>query len=422
MLYLNEQETSTAGVNAGMAEVRGLLQRRNELAVLMKQHGSLPEPCGRVFTCRHCPQISTCMIHHLAAEGGSTASSGLEELNAFELHTAHLTREHTEYLMHWIETIDIEMDRGVTCMHELWTMGSEARASGGKCCSRLEIVGVTEQPGPSRRFLYTFQALDPSAQLDRTELTSGTVAVVSTQAGEFALATGRVQTLSSSQIVLRVEAPVRSCRRHISTSQPVYRIDKLEFSSSLAQCKGNILKLFHDQPEGRNVRLRELVVERQRPRFQAPPQELLDNIRRNSGLNSDQRHAVEKVLSAKDYALILGMPGTGKTTTTACIISVLLRAGKSVLLVSYMHSAVDNVLLKLLPKHRHDVLRLGEPAKVSWHANLCRDAWSVGASRGAPVGARGCQCPAAGRKDANQPAGRMHVPCCRACNLHPQKV
>jgi len=56
---------------------------------------------------------------------------------------------------------------------------------------------------------------------------------------------------------------------------------------------------------------------------------------------------VEQVLSAQDYALILGMPGTGKTTAIASLIQSLVAQGKTVLLSSYTHSAVDNILLKL---------------------------------------------------------------------------
>ena len=45
--------------------------------------------------------------------------------------------------------------------------------------------------------------------------------------------------------------------------------------------------------------------------------------------------------------MILGMPGTGKTTTIACIVSILVSLGKSVLITSYTHSAVDNILMKI---------------------------------------------------------------------------
>lgn len=61
---------------------------------------------------------------------------------------------------------------------------------------------------------------------------------------------------------------------------------------------------------------------------------------------------------AQDYALILGMPGTGKTTTIAKIIQCLVLQKKRVMLTSYTHTAVDNVLLKLTSLGV-DVLRLG---------------------------------------------------------------
>lgn len=37
-------------------------------------------------------------------------------------------------------------------------------------------------------------------------------------------------------------------------------------------------------------------------------------------LNEDQREALEKVLAARDYALLLGMPGTGKTSTIGFVV------------------------------------------------------------------------------------------------------
>lgn len=56
---------------------------------------------------------------------------------------------------------------------------------------------------------------------------------------------------------------------------------------------------------------------------------------------------IYQVLAAEDYTLILGMPGTGKTTTIAHLVQVAVAEGKTVLLTSYTHSAVDNILLKL---------------------------------------------------------------------------
>ena len=51
---------------------------------------------------------------------------------------------------------------------------------------------------------------------------------------------------------------------------------------------------------------------------------------------------------ANDYLLIKGYPGTGKTTTIASIISVLVNLGKKILFTSFTNSAVDNLLLKIV--------------------------------------------------------------------------
>lgn len=82
-----------------------------------------------------------------------------------------------------------------------------------------------------------------------------------------------------------------------------------------------------------------------------------------SQLNIDQQRAVHCVLNTLDYALILGMPGTGKTSTIAFTVRILLYLGFSVLVTSYTHSAVDNLLLKLL-KHNIPMLRVGNSTQV----------------------------------------------------------
>jgi len=43
-----------------------------------------------------------------------------------------------------------------------------------------------------------------------------------------------------------------------------------------------------------------------------------------------------------------GMPGSGKTTTIVAMIRILLLCNLRVLVTSYTHSAVDNLLMKLM--------------------------------------------------------------------------
>ncbi|TYZ67803.1 hypothetical protein PybrP1_001791 [[Pythium] brassicae (nom. inval.)] len=124
------------------------------------------------------------------------------------------------------------------------------------------------------------------------------------------------------------------------------------------------------RPLFKTCRVSELVAQRCRSMAQAVDaeetarlgQRLLDEFAR---LNVDQQRAVHKVLSALDYALVLGMPGTGKTSTIAFAVRLLLFLGLSVLVTSYTHSAVDNLLLKVLEHEPQlPLLRLGAPSQV----------------------------------------------------------
>lgn len=107
-------------------------------------------------------------------------------------------------------------------------------------------------------------------------------------------------------------------------------------------------------------KLRKLIVERDAPVFKSV---LPAYMTPANSLNVDQKKAIGKVMSAEDYALVLGMPGTGKTTTIVQIIKALVAQGKSVLLTSYTHTAVDNILLKFRNENI-GILRIGATAKV----------------------------------------------------------
>mgnify|MGYP002013168682 CR=1 FL=1 len=60
------------------------------------------------------------------------------------------------------------------------------------------------------------------------------------------------------------------------------------------------------------------------------------------------RRAAELALGATDYGLVLGMPGTGKTSTVEFVVRCFVAAGLRVLVASYSHAAVDHLLEKLL--------------------------------------------------------------------------
>ena len=144
----------------------------------------------------------------------------------------------------------------------------------------------------------------------------------------------------------------------------VFRIDKDEMASIMPKMRNNLAQLFY---QGGDERRRSLIVDLQPPRFESNHGLQVDEL--SGDLNEDQRAAIQNVMMAKDYALILGMPGTGKTTTISVIMKSLVHQGKSVLLTSYTHSAVDTILLKLLTAE-FSVLRLGNIDKVPQMAQI----------------------------------------------------
>jgi ATP-dependent RNA/DNA helicase IGHMBP2 len=84
-----------------------------------------------------------------------------------------------------------------------------------------------------------------------------------------------------------------------------------------------------------------------------------------SGLNPSQHSAVEKIIAAQDLAIVHGPPGTGKTTTVVQAIKALINQGeKQILVVAPSNTAVD-LLSEKLTGEGLNVLRIGNPARVS---------------------------------------------------------
>lgn len=81
-------------------------------------------------------------------------------------------------------------------------------------------------------------------------------------------------------------------------------------------------------------------------------------------LNSAQDEAVNKVLRAKDVAIVHGPPGTGKTTTLVEAINETLHRENQVLVCAQSNMAVDWICEKLTDRGIH-VLRIGNPSRVN---------------------------------------------------------
>ena len=273
---------------------------------------------------------------------------------------------------------------------ELWTLDAGERETLGRCFADM-ILDTSSQEDPAHvgaskihKFTYRFQRrMDAGAEsLLNGHMNVGDAVIVSVAPDLFALCRGFILELGPKHVVLGVDhtinipaigARLSKLPHHLpdvknSTTAIIFRIDKDEFSAGMGRVRDNLAALFY--VGGDKARLR-LVVDLAPPIFDTES-DLLTAARASSrcrvlarSLNTHQMLAVEKVLSSHDYTLILGMPGTGKTTVVAHLIRMLVEMGKTVLLSAYTHSAVDTILAKLNDVD-FGILRLGNVDKVGF--------------------------------------------------------
>lgn len=96
---------------------------------------------------------------------------------------------------------------------------------------------------------------------------------------------------------------------------------------------------------------------RREPAFSGDRCEYIDN-------NEAQNDAVNAALTADDFALIHGPPGTGKTYTLARTVRALVERGDRVLLSAFTNRAVDNAIGALESQGFTDVVRWGSETGV----------------------------------------------------------
>jgi len=85
----------------------------------------------------------------------------------------------------------------------------------------------------------------------------------------------------------------------------------------------------------------------------------------NPRLNASQNEAVNRILAANELAVVHGPPGTGKTTTLVQAIKAIIKqSGEQVLVVAPSNAAAD-LRSEKLSEEGLNVLRVGNPARVS---------------------------------------------------------
>lgn len=389
LVYTKQELTKKFDINP--MDLKSLVNLRNRLTKYLKENTrELPELIKSSY-CDMCDVQKACMTINKLVENGDAEDSGINP-DLYKSMTNHLEEKqvYQQFYDYWDELITKEESILVKMKKDLWVFTAKERELlHGKALCNLVIRDSNDDSDTQSQFKYTFirnSKSEVNSPFQNSQISKFDRVIISDETGRFALAQGLITqirpefvTLTTSRRILNtdfrknafnggsleIQSVLHKTQRNSQKSQEVtttYRIDKDDMFHGMGLARFNLLNLFLDDGDQKR---RELIVDLRKPKFTKSISYKVDK----AHFNSDQIKAFEKVLSSEDYSLILGMPGTGKTTVIAQLIKFLVDNNKTVLLASYTHSAVDNILVKV-KDYGIDILRVGSTSRV--HKDLTR--------------------------------------------------
>ncbi|CAG5133176.1 unnamed protein product [Candidula unifasciata] len=383
LLYLKHGQMETVPVKPQSQS--GLIQLRNNLAhylaqgvrqettatgQLTYQLGQLPQPINNQKACSRCAHLLNCSIYQRAVDHVVHQERHAMSVLVPEA-LQHLTEMELSYFTHWMLCLDLEQQESQKKhLSQIWRASSLERERNGECLGNLMIAGSELDIPESQCFnegrgcslTFTRDPSQSGTPLDTVGLVTNDMVVISSEDGRYiALATGFVRRISHHVVEVVVDRDYLHDTSAFANLR--FRLDKNDSFSTSGYLCTNLSRLMESNP--RATYLRDLIIKLRPPEFEL--QFSKSNFQKVAGvlkpLNKQQRRAILKVLMCKDYVLIKGFPGTGKTATIVALVKILHLIGQSVLLTSYTHSAVDNILLKL---KESDIpfLRLGRRGRI----------------------------------------------------------
>ncbi len=425
LLYYSAN-AAIVGLRRNRQLLAALLQHRNAIAFHLS-HAEMPAMKREAHFCNSCTQAPVCVLVHRAVEGGTAESSGIAA--KFEECTGHLSSADLSYFAKWDAMNRIESSTGDGVRAEMWALGSEHREALGRCLAHMVVAknGIRASATRAGSDAVTFerlrsggggeasQAASPLFSPDaRQMIAAGDHVVMSAEDGRYGVMSGFVVQLTDTTVTVDVSGPFAlppirerddgdsfhglvdiedlatgktvSRDKRLLASRVVWRIDLEELSTEVGVHNRSLSRLM--RPE--HARLRSLIVDLRAPVFKpstaAAAAPALDNstlsplsqpenareeelwARMHASLNVYQLRAIESALNAADYALVLGVPGSGKTATMAWMIAILALRRQSVLITGFTHASVDALLRKLV-ELRVDFVRLA-PNPQSVHPDI----------------------------------------------------
>uniref|UniRef100_P51530-3 Isoform 3 of DNA replication ATP-dependent helicase/nuclease DNA2 n=1 Tax=Homo sapiens TaxID=9606 RepID=P51530-3 len=319
-------------VPANHLDKRELLKLRNQMAFSLfhrisksatrqkTQLASLPQIIEEEKTCKYCSQIGNCALYSRAVEQQMDCSSvPIVMLPKIEEETQHLKQTHLEYFSLWclMLTLESQSKDNKKNHQNIWLMPASEMEKSGSCIGnliRMEHVKIV----CDGQYLHNFQCKHGAIPV--TNLMAGDRVIVSGEERSlFALSRGYVKEINMTTVTCLLD-------RNLSVlpESTLFRLDQEEKNCDIDTPLGNLSKLMENTFVSK--KLRDLIIDFREPQFISYLSSVLPHDAKDTvacilkGLNKPQRQAMKKVLLSKDYTLIVGMPGTGKTTTICTLV------------------------------------------------------------------------------------------------------
>ena len=303
---------------------RGLLEfvvrTRNEIAATEFDR-RVPTGYEADANCEWCFEQDTCMV----------VSGRLDqESKAGQIGTP-LPADERDYFDAVYRAVENERQSVHDEYRKLWEQSAAERADADRALINLDPRSRQQLPDGD----WELRAAVPDGAVSK--LREGDVALASDGdpiSGDAEL--GRIESLGDEAVV-RTDEPLDLRRLDVYPSE-------LSVSRQLTALHDALLKGDDDR--------KDVLFGRRDPEFDAVSETFIDN-------NDAQNEAVQRAVGARDFSLVHGPPGTGKTYTIARLVRALVTRGERVLLSAFTNRAVDNALDALRDQGFDDVARVG---------------------------------------------------------------
>jgi DNA replication ATP-dependent helicase Dna2 len=370
LLYL--RNSSLQEVKAGIHEVRGLVQLRNEAARYLTSKTAedlegiyaepdLPAPIEAKRICAGCTHLVACsMYQKIKVDVSLQAPHAMSELVPEAL--GHLSEAHEDFFEKWslMSSLESQKAAGASRLKNLWCKTPSQREVEGTAIFGLKLPHSRTAAPQDNKNVHVFHRA--SVRNIPAGFQSGETVILSSDR-ELALSQGVLLEASDDKIVVALDRDLYALAEEFVTGR-TYHIDQYQYQGAGSSNMVNLAKLMSNNP--RAAKLRRLIVDKEPVTFLKGLSKDVVPVGRHilKSLNKVQQKAAFKTLMAEEYVLLRGLPGTGKTTLIVALVRLLVAMGKSVLLSAYTHSAVDNILLKLAEHADANFLRLGRKSRI----------------------------------------------------------